>query len=804
MAGRYGRVAGVAAGKDELVAVQQGESARIPSEAQVSTTEGEEPQAPIRVEDKATKPPARYTESTLLAAMEGAGKLIEDDELREAMAERGLGTPATRAATIEGLLRQKYIAREGRDLNVTGKGLRLIELCEEMQIEALTSPSMTGDWEAKLNKMQHGEISATPSCRKSRRSPRKSLTKPNPTWMQPSTASFPTWKQPAPNVAHRDSNKPTPPTSVAMWIATSRYPNTSPAANYAEAEAIRLFTEKELPEMDGFRSRFNKPFEAGLKLAQTVSKTGKLGKWKIDFVFEEELDPSEDLSDDQLIKTLTLKNGSTGKLYAMDKAYHLPELKTKDAPEGFRLGKAILQKELQPAEVENFTEGKTPLIDGFISKRTKRPFKAHLTLDFETGKIGFGSAAGQKAAKRQPRLESCSSQNPALVLEPTTFVPYTNHRIMKPETKPNRPFFSSGPCSKRPGWTLAALDEALVGRSHRAKPAKARIQEVIEKSASLLGLPEGYVCGIVPASDTGAVEMAMWSLLGARGVEMCAWESFGSGWVTDVVKQLKLENVTRHEADYGQLPDFSKVNFSNDVVFTYNGTTSGVKVPNLDWIPADREGLTICDATVFAMDIDYSKLDVVTWSWQKVMGGEGAHGMIVLSPRAIERLESYTPAWPLPKIFRMTKGGKLIKGIFSGATINTILALHRRRCRRPALGRAWRPARPDPAFASQPPAIADWVAKTDWIDFLAEDPATISNTDLPQNHRRLVPTPLGRRPAAKAKQLVSLLDQEVGYDFGSYRDAPAGLRIWGGATVDTADIQALLPWLDWAFEQIKD
>lgn len=381
---------------------------------------------------------------------------------------------------------------------------------------------------------------------------------------------------------------------------------------------------------------------------------------------------------------------------------------------------------------------------------------------------------------------------------------------MKPATKPNRPFFSSGPCSKRPGWTLEALNEALVGRSHRAKPAKARIEEVIDKSASILGLPEGYVCGIVPASDTGAVEMALWSLLGARGVDMCAWESFGSGWVSDVIKQLKLDQVNKHEADYGKLPDLSKVNFDNDVVFTYNGTTSGVKVPNLDWIPADRAGLTICDATsaVFAMDIDFSKLDVVTWSWQKVMGGEGAHGMIVLSPRAIERLESYTPAWPLPKIFRMTKGGKLIDGIFTGATINTVSML----CVEDAVdGLRWAesigglPALIERSEANLK-AIADWVAKTDWIEFLAEEADTISNTSIclkiTADWYQALPAD---EQAAKAKQLVSLLDKEgVGYDFGSYRDAPAGLRIWGGATVDTADIEALLPWLDWAFAEIQN
>lgn len=380
---------------------------------------------------------------------------------------------------------------------------------------------------------------------------------------------------------------------------------------------------------------------------------------------------------------------------------------------------------------------------------------------------------------------------------------------MKPATKPNRPFFSSGPCSKRPAWSLAALEGALVGRSHRAKPAKARIEEVIEKSASILGLPEGYVCGIVPASDTGAVEMAMWSLLGARPVAMCAWESFGSGWVTDVIKQLKLPNVTRHEADYGLLPDLSKIDCDQDVVFTYNGTTSGVKVPHLDWIPAGRKGLTICDATsaVFAMEIDFSKLDVVTWSWQKVLGGEGAHGMIVLSPRAIERLESYTPAWPLPKIFRMAEGGKLMRDIFSGATINTISML----CVEDAVdGLRWAesigglPALIERSEANLK-AIANWVDRSDWINFLAEDPATISNTSicLKITADWYQALPAGEQ-ATKAKQLVSLLEKEgVGFDFGSYRDAPAGLRIWGGATVETSDIQALLPWLDWAFAEIQ-
>ena len=398
----YGRVAGVAAGKDELVAVQEGESAQIPT-TPLPVEEGEEPQAPIRVLDKATKPPARFTESTLLAAMEGAGKLIDDDELREAMAERGLGTPATRAATIEGLLRQKYIAREGRDLNVTGKGLRLIELCEEMKIEALTSPSMTGDWEAKLNKMQHGEIQRDSFMKEINNFTEEVVAKAKAHMDAAVNRVFPDLETAcpacgAPRLKQTDATYECRDVDcdfkVSKHIAGRRL---------SEQEAIKLFTEKELPEMDGFRSRFNKPFEAGLKLAQSVSKTGKIGKWKIDFVFEEELEPSEDLTDDQLIKPLTLKDGNEGKLYATEKAYHLPELKTKDAPEGFRLGKTILQKELQPAEVEKlFTEGKTPLLDGFISKRTKRPFKAHLTLDFDTGKIGFEFAPrpAKKAAKK--------------------------------------------------------------------------------------------------------------------------------------------------------------------------------------------------------------------------------------------------------------------------------------------------------------------------------------------------------------------------------------------------------------------
>lgn len=380
---------------------------------------------------------------------------------------------------------------------------------------------------------------------------------------------------------------------------------------------------------------------------------------------------------------------------------------------------------------------------------------------------------------------------------------------MKPEIKPNRPLFSSGPCAKRPDWSLNALQGALLGRSHRAKKAKARIKELIDESKALLGLPEGYICGIVPASDTGAIEMAMWSLLGQRGVDMCAWESFGSGWITDVVKQLKLDKINRHEAPYGQLPDLTQVDFSNDVVFTYNGTTSGVRVSDLDWIPDDRTGLTLCDATsaVFAMDIDYRKLDVITWSWQKVMGGEAAHGMIALSPRAIERLETYSPPWPMPKIFRMTKGGKLIKGIFEGATINTVSML----CVEDAVdGLKWaRSIGGLPALIQRSEAnlsaVTEWVEKTDWIDFLAEDPSTRSCTSICL--KITDPWYLSLSAEAqvgKAKELVKCLDDEgVAYDFGSYRDAPPGIRIWGGATVDPEDTAALLPWLDWAFEKIK-
>ncbi|WP_068313487.1 phosphoserine transaminase [Polycladidibacter hongkongensis] len=381
--------------------------------------------------------------------------------------------------------------------------------------------------------------------------------------------------------------------------------------------------------------------------------------------------------------------------------------------------------------------------------------------------------------------------------------------IETPATKPANPNFSSGPCAKRPGWKPAVLEDAPLGRSHRAKIGKAKLAQAIELTREVLEVPSDYKIGIVPASDTGAVEMALWSLLGARPVDMLAWESFGAGWVTDVVKQLKLADARKLEAGYGELPDLSQVNFDHDVVFTWNGTTSGVRVPNADWIPADRKGLTICDATsaAFAQDLDFTKLDVVTFSWQKVLGGEAAHGVLILSPRAVERLESYTPAWPLPKIFRLTKGGKLIDGIFTGATINTPSML----CVEDYLdalgwakGLGGLPALIGRADANSG-AIADWAEKTAWVDFLATDKATRSNTSV---CLKIVDPEIQQldeaAQAAFAKAMVSALDKEgVAYDIGAYRDAPSGLRIWAGATVELANVEALLPWLDWAFAQEK-
>ncbi|GLS20023.1 phosphoserine aminotransferase [Labrys miyagiensis] len=377
-----------------------------------------------------------------------------------------------------------------------------------------------------------------------------------------------------------------------------------------------------------------------------------------------------------------------------------------------------------------------------------------------------------------------------------------------PAIKPAVVNFSSGPCAKRPGWTPDALKSAALGRSHRAKIGKTKLEQAIELTRDVLGVPADYRIGIVPASDTGAVEMALWSLLGARGVDMLAWESFGSEWVTDVVKQLKLADARVFKAGYGDLVDFSQVDTrTRDVVFTWNGTTSGVRVPNADWIPADREGLTICDATsaAFAQRLDWPKLDVVTFSWQKVLGGEAAHGMLILSPRAVERLESYTPAWPLPKIFRLTKGGKLIEGIFKGETINTPSML----CVEDYLDALnWAKAvgaldgliaRADANLA----AIERFVEKTPWIDFLAKDAATRSNTSV---CLKVVDPKVAALDAdgqaAFAKVLSSAIEAEkAGLDIASYRDAPPGLRIWCGATVETSDVEALMPWLEWSFQK---
>ena len=377
--------------------------------------------------------------------------------------------------------------------------------------------------------------------------------------------------------------------------------------------------------------------------------------------------------------------------------------------------------------------------------------------------------------------------------------------LSTPDIRPNNPQFSSGPCTKPPTWSLDALGDAALGRSHRAAVGKDKLKSAIETTRDVLGVPADYRIGIVPASDTGAVEMALWSLLGARGIDMLSWESFGAGWVTDVVKQLKLD-VYHHHADYGQLPDLSKVNFDNDVVFTWNGTTSGVRVPNGDFIPADRQGLTICDATsaAFAQDLAWDKLDVTTFSWQKVLGSEAAHGILILSPRAVERLETYTPAWPLPKIFRLTKGGKLIEGIFTGATINTpsMLAvedyLFALEWAKSIGGNAGLMARADANLA----VLEDFVAANDWVDFLAEETAQRSNTSVCLKITDPRVTALeDSAQAAFAKGLAKRLDVEgVAYDIGSYRDAPAGLRIWTGGTVETSDLKALVPWLNWAFD----
>ncbi|MGY3447976.1 phosphoserine transaminase [Bradyrhizobium sp. USDA 4353] len=379
----------------------------------------------------------------------------------------------------------------------------------------------------------------------------------------------------------------------------------------------------------------------------------------------------------------------------------------------------------------------------------------------------------------------------------------------KPSQRPSVPHFSSGPCAKRPGWTAENLKDAPLGRSHRAKIGKARLKQAIELTRDVLEVPADYKIGIVPASDTGAVEMALWSLLGARPVTTIAWESFGEGWVSDIVKELKLKDVTKLHAGYGEIPDLSKVDQASDVVFTWNGTTSGVRVPNADWISASREGLTICDATsaAFAQPLDWPKLDVVTFSWQKALGGEAAHGMLILSPRAVERLETYKPAWPLPKIFRLTKGGKLNAGIFEGETINTPSML----CVEDYLdalnwgksigGLKALIARAD----ANTKVLADWKARTPWIDFLAKDPAIRSNTSVCLKVVDPAITALSADAQAEfAKKLVSLVEKEnAGFDFAHYRDAPAGLRIWCGATVEASDVALLTQWIDWAFAEAK-
>ncbi len=378
---------------------------------------------------------------------------------------------------------------------------------------------------------------------------------------------------------------------------------------------------------------------------------------------------------------------------------------------------------------------------------------------------------------------------------------------LKPAVRPHVAHFSSGPCAKRPGYSVENLKTAFLGRSHRAKAGKARLKLAIEETREVLGVPADYLIGIVAGSDTAAFEMAMWSMLGARGVDVLVWESFSKDWATDITKQLKIPGARVFDAPYGSLPDLSKVDFKNDVVFAWNGTTSGVRVPNGDWIAADREGLTLCDATsaAFAQELDWPKLDVVTFSWQKVLGGEAQHGMLILSPRAVARLESYTPSWPMPKIFRMTKGGKLNRDIFEGSTINTPSMLcvedylDALRWSKDLGGLTALQARCNANFR----VIADWVARTPWVDFLAVDPATRSNTSVclkfvdPE-----IATPEAQ--AAVAKQIASALEKEgVALDIGAYRDAPAGLRIWAGATVEHYDLEGLLPWLDWAFAAAK-
>ena len=382
--------------------------------------------------------------------------------------------------------------------------------------------------------------------------------------------------------------------------------------------------------------------------------------------------------------------------------------------------------------------------------------------------------------------------------------------IKKPTTKPKNPNFSSGPCAKRPGWNIKNLKTDSLGRSHRAKLPKQRLVEVINLSKELLKIPSDYKVGIIAGSDTGAIEAAMWSLLGKTGVEVLAWESFGSDWVKDIKEQLKIKNLTIHQSDYGDLPDFQKINFDNDIVFNWNGTTSGVCLPNADWIPDNRKGLTICDATsaVFAMEMDWHKLDVITWSWQKVLGGEAAHGMIALSPKSLERLSEYQPTWPIPKIFRLANNKKVIEGIFKGETINTPSML----CVEDAIDALnWIQSIGGSKGSidksqSNLQVVKTWVESKDWIDFLAKDSSTLSSTSICL--KITDPWFLGLsadQQQLKIKEINSLLDKEqVAFDINAYRTAPPGFRIWGGATVESSDIETLLPWIEWGYQSIKE
>ena len=379
----------------------------------------------------------------------------------------------------------------------------------------------------------------------------------------------------------------------------------------------------------------------------------------------------------------------------------------------------------------------------------------------------------------------------------------------KPNTKPSNPNFSSGPCAKRPGWNISALKDSPIGRSHRSKECKEKLNEAIIKSKQLLKLPDNYLLGIMPGSNTGSLEAALWSLLGIKGVDILAWENFGKDWVTDVVEQLKIKNVNKHIADYGKLPDLSKVNFDNDVIFTWNGTTSGVRVPNANWIPEDRKGLTICDATsgIFAMKMDYKKLDVITWSWQKVLGGEGSHGMLALSPRAIQRLETYVPDWPIPKLFRIANKKKLIKGIFEGSTINTPSMI----CVEDVLDSLkWVESiggsNEIVKISEENLKIVDeWVNKSEWVKFMCEDRESRSATSITLSIKDEWFNKFEEEEQRETvKKIVSILNKEgVANDINGYPKAPPSLRIWGGATVQNNDMKALLPWIDWAYHSVK-